>query len=185
MSPSECEFNDHHFAISHSIFSHQMHSVPEWMFISWIPQILTCFTFASPCFLDALVVRLAKMYPSAMLFPFQLAHSQYQAKQPSGRPSRQPRAIVQQIVELLRNPVAENFIASIECLNLPERKLHSHLNRIYTNVRNNDQYTNEAYHSELAQTLQTVFNNPLCGPIVEQIQPFKEHVDRLMQLNRK
>lgn len=185
MTLSVC--SDHNFAIFlQMIFSPQMHAVPEWMFISWIPQILSRFTFASPCFLDALVVRLAKMYPSAMLFPFQLAHSQYQAKQ-SGRQSQSsPRAIVQQIVELLRNPVTENFIRSIECLNLPEKKLHSHLSRIYTSIRtDNNQYTNDEYHSEMASTLESVFKNPLCGPIVDQIQAFKVSVDKMMQLNGK
>lgn len=116
-----------------------------------------------------------------MLFPFQLAYSQYQTKR-SDRPSR---AIVQQVMELLRNPVAEKFIASIELLNLPEKKLQSHLTGILMNIRTNSEYTNEEYHRELAQTIETVFENPLRGPIVDQMQIFKATVEQLLQLDRK
>lgn len=161
-----------------------MQSVPEWMFISWIPQILSFFSFTAPCVLDALVVRLAKMYPSAMLFPFQLAYSQHHAKQ-LDQQSSSSRAVVQQIFDLVRNPVAENFIGSIECLNLPEKKLYSHLNDIIMNIRTNDRYTNEEYHSHLAQTIQTVFENPLRGSIADHINAFKATVHKLHQLNSK
>lgn len=157
-----------------------MQAVPEWMFISWIPQILSNFEFASPCFLDALVIRLAKMYPSAMLFPFRLACSEYRAKH-SGQSSS--RAIVTQILELLRNPAAEKFIASLECLNLPEKKLQFHLNRISLAIRTNELYTNEEYRGHLEQTIQMVFENPLRGRIVDQLQAFIATVEKLLQLN--
>lgn len=159
-----------------------MQPVPEWMFISWIPQILSRFSFASPCFLDALVIRLAKMYPSAMLFPFKLAHSQHQAKQ-LGSASTPSRAIVHQMIDLLRNPLTEKFIASIECLNLPEKKLEGHLHHIFMEIRTNDQYTNDVFHSQIAHTLETVFENPMRGPIVEKIESFKATIQRLLQLN--
>lgn len=166
----------------HMISSLQMEAVPEWMFISWVPQILSHFTFASACFLDALVIRLAKKYPSALLYPFQLAHSEYQTKH-SGQTSS--RSIVLQILELLRNPVTEKFIASLECLNLPEKKLQFHLNRISVRIRTNEQYTNEEYHSQLEHTIQIVFEHPLRGRIVNQLQAFRPTVDKLMLLNRK
>lgn len=120
-----------------------------------------------------------------MQFPFQLAYSQYRETQIDNVMPPPSRAIVQEILKLLHNPLAEKFIASIECLNLPEKKLGSHLSRIAINIRTNEHYTNGEYHSQLSQTLQILFENPMSGPIVDKIINFKATLNTLLNLNRK
>lgn len=178
LTQPECLINFRKFNQISTYILSQMQPVPEWMFVGWIPQILSRFSFAMPCFLDALMIRLAKMYPSAMLFPFRLAYSQHRSRSPS-------RAIVQQIHDLLRNSFAEQFIENIECLNLPEKELRSQLHRILMSIQTNEKYTNEEYHRELAQTIQTVFENPLRGRIIGRIATLKEKVEGLLQLDRE
>lgn len=81
--------------------------------------------------------------------------------------------------------MAEKFIASLKCLNLPEKKLQFHLNRISLAIRTNEHYTIDEYRSQLEQTIQMVFENPMRGRIVDQIETFMATVEDLLQLNRK
>lgn len=161
-----------------------MSQVPEWMFISWIPQILSRFSFAAPCFLDQLVVRLARVYSSAMLFPFQLAHSQYKAKfRRNSAPASRP--VVDLILELLKNPLAEQLIASIECLSLPEQVLSSHLEPLFVQLRDNEPSEIDAFHDDLTQTMRMVYENPMRGQIIDRIREFEAPLEELLQIDGK
>lgn len=126
------------------------------------------------------MVRLAKSYPSALRFPFNLAYSEYAEKQLGTA-----REVVGQIRDLIQNSMVEKFIGSIKCLNLPDKLLRTHLERIFQNIKNNDQYTNEEFHNHLTHLTRTVFENELRGSIVERVRPFKATLDKLLTLKRE
>lgn len=51
--------------------------VPEWMFLSWVNQILACLD--SPCVLalEPLILLLADAYPNAVKFPFRITKEKF------------------------------------------------------------------------------------------------------------
>lgn len=156
-----------------------MSNVPEWMFLDWIPQVLSNFSFSAPCFLDELVLRLATTYPAAMIYAFQLSYTQYSEKYPN----RQPRAIVQQILDLLHNPIVEKFINAINCLNLPEKFIITHFTDILLSMQKNQNYTNEMYQNHLLRVQRAVFSNDMRGIIVQKVGWLDKVITNLIQLN--
>lgn len=48
-------------------FNKDLSMVPEWMFISYISQMLSNFDFEKECYLDQLLLKLAKKYPNGEL----------------------------------------------------------------------------------------------------------------------
>lgn len=46
--------------------------VPEWMFITYISQMLSNYDFENDCFLDELLYKLVVKYPNGELYFFSL-----------------------------------------------------------------------------------------------------------------
>ncbi|XP_058447904.1 DNA-dependent protein kinase catalytic subunit-like isoform X2 [Malaya genurostris] len=60
-------------------------SVPEWMFLRWIPQILSYVDYASESFLADLLLRIASSYPMALYYSTKLSYGNF-LKDNSGKP---------------------------------------------------------------------------------------------------
>lgn len=156
-----------------------MNLVPEWMFLGWIPQILSSFIFRAPCFLDELLLKLSKVYPTALIYSFQLSYNQYRDKYPHN----EDRVLIHQIRDNLRNDVLEKFINSINCLSLPEMVLSSHFSNILQSVKLNPNYTDAVYQKHLENINDIVFENPLQGKLVAKVTQFKAKIRVLKKLN--
>lgn len=81
------------------------------------------FDFRGPCFLDNLLIRLTNAYPAAIYYPFQLSRDQYLQRFPSYR----NRQVVEEILFLIKNPLAEQFMDGIQRLCTPKMMLLAHL----------------------------------------------------------
>lgn len=100
--------------------------VQQWAFLGWVTQIVSRFDWQKPCFLDDLLLRSAKTYPTAVIYPFQMAFSQFREQKPQAT----VRECVQQIRDALKNPVVEKFIKSLNYLSAPDKVLEHHLHNI-------------------------------------------------------
>lgn len=168
-------------SIIRSILFSQVVHVPEWMFLKWIPQILSSLNFRGTSFLDKLVLRLAMAYPSAMIYPFQLSLAQYYRKYP--HPYN--RELINQLVDLLRNPLAEKLIQGMQCLCMPEKMLVAHLVKIDTKLRKQQSFTPQRFHDDIEHLVKVVYQNNLQGTVFEAIQPFKASLEQLLAAEGK
>ncbi|XP_059610251.1 DNA-dependent protein kinase catalytic subunit-like [Phlebotomus argentipes] len=113
------------------LFISESKKVPEWMFLNWVPQILSTFNFSSPCYLDKILHRLAQTYPAAIVYPFTLSYNQHLDMQNSSVPDRK---LVTEIIGLTNIPGVSHFISALSCLCLPKLMLASHLTRFYNDL---------------------------------------------------
>lgn len=150
------------------------------MFLGWLPQILSSFNFQSRCFLDDLLLKLSKAYPSALIYPFQLSCNEYQEKNPNTR----DRLVVRDIKNNLRNEILEKFIESINCLCLPEQALLTHLSKIQKAIRLGN-YTDAVFKQDVRYIIKTLFENPLQGKLAEKIAKYKNKIVELDSLDSK
>lgn len=124
-------------------------SVPLWSFIEWITQIISCFDFENRCYLDDLLLRLAKAYPSAVIYTFQMEYTLFCERTPNAA----KRDIVQQIEATLRNPVTEKFIESLKYVSLADKVLDYHIKNIIEATSESD------YKRELDVCFENIFND--------------------------
>ncbi|XP_031631692.1 DNA-dependent protein kinase catalytic subunit-like [Contarinia nasturtii] len=108
------------------LFNQEVKHVPVWNFLKWMTQIITNFDFEKPCFLDQLLVELAKTYPTSVIYSFNLIYQRFRERKPNAR----IRSIVRQIQAAIRNPIIEKFIEQINYVSLAEKVLYYHLNKI-------------------------------------------------------
>lgn len=151
------------------------------MFLGWIPQILSSFDFRSPCFLDDLLLKLSKAYPTALIYSFQLSYNQYRDKYSDS----EDRDLIHQIRDNLRNDILEKFINSINCLCLPEMVLVAHLSNISKSIRLNPNYTTSLYQKHLQNIIDILFENPLQGKLIAKLRQFKTKVNELKTFDCK
>lgn len=157
-----------------------MASVPEWMFLAWVPQILSTFDFGTQCFLDELVLRLSASYPSALVYPFGLSYKQFN----TNNPQRATRPTVKRILQLLQNPIVEKFIQAITCISLPENVLLTCGKYILTAIFHG-KCTNVQYQNYIETAYREVFQNVMRGNLVAKVLSFEKVFLELKDLNRK
>ena len=105
-------------------FNEELVRIPEWIFLSYIPQILSNFDFKSDCYLDNLMLSLAQKYPNAMFFPFKLSHEYY--KQTVKELDVEKR-VVKQLIDSIESPLMMKFMIAMQNLCVPENILKTHL----------------------------------------------------------
>lgn len=156
-----------------------MVNVPEWMFIKWLPQILSRFDFSKPCFLDELVMRMAIAYPFAIIYPFQVSYSQFREKHPNVR----NRELVHNLLERLNNPMVDNFIKSITCLCLPNKLLSHHLENLFKMVQYSQELNQVKYQNAVKNLISIAFENNLQGKIFSIIESNKKILEELVSMD--
>lgn len=162
-------------------------TVPHWMFLEWIPQILSHFDFGIICFLDELLLNLSESYPSALTYPFKLSYEQYFSLQ-SHTKSIKPRDLVNKIKVKLTNNTTDNFIKGIINLCLPIVKLKHHLDRFdkfLCQTAFDELIPKEDYLFELKRIDDVVFemNDAKSADIYKVIEPFREKLKSLSDLD--
>lgn len=59
------------------LFFRQSESVPTWMFLSWIPQLLANMNTENLHAIDSIIARITETYPQAMLYPYRLSRESF------------------------------------------------------------------------------------------------------------
>lgn len=95
--------------------------------------------------MDDLLLRLAKAYPSAVIYTFRMEHKLFCERTPIAA----KREIVHQIEATLRNPVTETFNESLKYMSLEDKVLDYHIKNII----------NTTSESEFQRELDVCFEN--------------------------
>lgn len=155
------------------------------MFIKWIPQILSIFDFHKPCFLDKLLI-LATEYPAAMFYSFHLSHDQNRQHYPSYI----NRQTVGRILQLLHNPLAEQFMLGLQCICVPNSMIMTQLSLLEKMLDFQDDLSYLAFTAAVNNCLRILYGNTndddafdvnnQKGAIFEEIRPFKQQIRALI-----
>lgn len=131
--------------------------VAEWMFIGWIPQIISAINFNRECYLDSLFLRIAHAYPAAVYNPFHLSLEQY--KNNLTVDEQNNRKFICDILAIIRNPLAEKFNDAMKHLCVPETKLTYHLTNLLGRLVNGPRQlkTNEIWVKSIQFIVNTVY----------------------------
>lgn len=152
----------------------QVKKVPLWKLLMWTPQIVSNFNFESECFLDELLLSLSVAYPNAVVYPFKFALTQYL----NGQSVDTARPVVQEILQnATGNDATENFIGSLDCLNLPEKVIQHHL---YTALNYLNQ--NKDCHNELLTGFNNVYRNKLRGASAGNVLSLRQEFSALLDM---
>lgn len=184
-------------------FNQELSMVPEWMFISYISQMLSNYDFEQDCYLDELLLRLAVKYPSgkkqilvtlfrlnliklfllAFYFPFKLSQNLYLNLR--GSEGMQKRH-VSKLIEATSNPSLEKFVNSLQCLVLPEKMLETHFLSFKQFIESNRaNMNNEKFQEGLQKLIHDVFehNREFKGLSFEAIKDFQHKFQVIKKMN--
>lgn len=160
------------------LFNHNLVDIPDWMFLSWIPQILSVLPFESASFVDELVLRIAKTYPLAIAYPFRLSYEHFQQNLAPNSPD--PRPFVSRLIGLLQNPTTDTFVRAMQCLCVPEKKLAHHLLELFHELGTITEA--EVFKRRLRYTIQCVWpvrHDSLNGRSFERIAMYRSKIENL------
>lgn len=161
------------------------------MFIAWIPQIISMVNYKKECFLDQLLLRITRAYPSAIYYPFQLFLNQN--KRGSNITEMysediQTRSLISEVLDIVHNPLAEKFTKGLNNLCLPELKLTNRLYGLQVAIVQTTNMSQRVFVKQVKWIVAEVFSDAgtdLCGKILDRIQIFKETVENLVQFDCK
>lgn len=131
------------------LFKENAATVPEWMFINWIPQILSYMNISRPNHLDDILHRIALYYPNALKHSFDLWYEHLKGDK---------RFAIKNIRNRLHNDITHKFVECFKYLCVPEILLKTYLKSFYRSVTKGD-LTQEDYVCELESMLKTVFTS--------------------------
>lgn len=160
-------------------FKNESLNVPEWMFLGWIPQILSILTFDRDHYLDDLVLRIATTYPMAIFYAFQQSFNQYHEQ----NSSTFDRSAIVKICDSIKNPMAEKFMQAILCVCIPDKMLYLHLNNLLQMLQR--PLSNIEFVKHVKNIVRMVYGNDggLQGSAFEKIQKYKNIIMNLQTYN--
>ncbi|XP_075235509.1 DNA-dependent protein kinase catalytic subunit-like [Lycorma delicatula] len=111
------------------VFISESESVPEWMFLSWVNQLLASLDdYGNALF--PLLIRMAKIYPAALQIPFHLSCSNYKNKN--------TRQFVEQLKVLLAYDLpTEKLLSALQYVTLPGTILLHHIKKVIKSIKHN------------------------------------------------
>ncbi|KAG4079582.1 hypothetical protein HA402_014371 [Bradysia odoriphaga] len=121
------------------------------MFLGWISQIISELKFDRDCYVDELILRLAQTYPTALIYPFKLSHSQYTSnclEEVNDRP------LIARINDIIRNPFIDSFVKGLSAVCVPSKKMYHHLQSLNSDFR---MLTENQFFKRVTDILETLF----------------------------
>lgn len=166
------------------IFIDESALVPEWMFLAWIPQILSNLNFSSKSHLDTIIHRIAESYPAALIYPFRISYEQYKNRYKGVE--LLSREFIVQLRELLKNPLQDKFIEAFLNLCIPEMLLQFQTNSL-TKVFTSKDVTNEKFREMIGEVVKIVYPDSaeLQGENFQRILIYKEKFLEMKTLDGK
>ena len=99
-------------------------AIPSWMFIQWIPQLLAAIGASHALLAQPIILRLAKEYPQAIYFPFNLSRESYKGPfAPKTAATQQADRYLKSIEPHLHHRLLGMFVKGLDYLGTPELKL--------------------------------------------------------------
>ncbi|XP_044756993.1 DNA-dependent protein kinase catalytic subunit-like isoform X2 [Coccinella septempunctata] len=155
-----------------SVFEHESTSVPTWMFLNWIPQLLANMNSETIYAIDSIIMRIAENYPQAIMYPYRLSRETFNTD------NIYLSGIVERMDSLLLNEDFDRFLKAVGNVCLPEKKLVHYVDKIRKNIGNSEELENirnfilSEFYGE-----QIDFNNPKClyGNVFKRIRDFKKY----------
>ena len=139
----------------------QCSNVPASMFLEWIPQIISLLDFNNVCLIDKLLLRLSAAYPMAIFYPFHLSFTQYKQNNANDNDDGlQLRPVITEILQAIRNPQEEKFMAALLCFSIPEKMLYYHLINLYRELQSN--LTQLQFKKSIQNLLHVMYNGEHC-----------------------
>ena len=163
-------------------FNEELDMIPKWLFLSYIPQILSHFDFKNDCYLDSLILTLARRYPNAMFFPFKLSHDHY--KQVVNT-NENEKNVVKQLNGLLQNPLMLKFTMAMQNLCVPEKILDTHLMLLHSSIQNSN-LTADQFKEQLKSTINIIFdsNLELKGEQFSNLRVYKNDLKDMLKISK-
>lgn len=151
------------------------------MFLGWISQIISELKYDRECFVDELLLRLSEAYPTAIIYPFKLSHSQYKN---SCLEAVVDRPLIVRINDLIHNPLIDRFVQGLLAVCVPYKMLYYHLTTLHNEFR---LLTENQFEQKVKQIIDTVFpaDRSHLGPEFDKLEVFHESVRNLRTLSGK
>lgn len=161
------------------LFKKEARSVPVWMFISWIPQLLGNLDTKSVNAVGKIIVKIAESYPNAIKFPYYLRKKRFSLND-------QNASLVNKLDSLLLNPIIENFISSVSSVCNPVKYLEYYVFKMI--MQKDDNSLNSAvsdFKSNVAVKVNNASNMPnsFCGLIFTRIAELYSDIVELLNKN--
>ncbi|KAL9649605.1 hypothetical protein ABK040_003282 [Willaertia magna] len=105
--------------------------IPNWMFIIWISQMLAHLTGQEGEYLMPILISIAEHYPQSIYYPLNIS-SQDLLDKPQNRDKLSKTVLegIDLMKRLVKNPLIETFIYSLQKLNHPELRYKSYMDEI-------------------------------------------------------
>lgn len=140
----------HEESISNT-FSAEAFSVPDWLFLEWIPQILCHTNLHVECCLDVIVTKLFTSYPSALIYPLRFTLMSTLEDGEHARP------FLTNILNNLETPLIKNFINGLLLICYPLLKMKLAVTNLWKLLENRPQ--NKVFHSFVKKEMRNLFDN--------------------------
>lgn len=166
------------------VFINESALVPEWMFLAWMPQILSNLNFSVKSHLDTIIQRIAETYPAALIYPFRISYEQY--KQENKGIQLLAREFIVQLIDLLKNPVLDKFIQAFLNLCIPEVLLKFQINQLEKFLNSSD-VNNDKFLIMISEIVNIVYQNSteLQGVDFKRILIYKKMLLEMKDLDGK
>jgi DNA-dependent protein kinase catalytic subunit len=117
-----------------NLFIEEFEDTPTWIFIKWIPQIMSYLNFQENSFFMPLIKRLLHRYPEPMIYAISVAVD-------CPIPSDKECNNIKELRELLNQKIGEDgshkkFIRSLECLLHPDQRLKEWIDLLQEHMMN-------------------------------------------------
>ncbi|EDO34280.1 predicted protein, partial [Nematostella vectensis] len=166
-------------------FVKKVETVPCWMFIGWINQMVALMDKKEARAVHGIVTEIAKNYPQALCYAFKVSSEQFVFdSSPEGNTNRKA---VERIRKLLESPLMDSFIAALEQLHNPEMAFKDWCDGEIKQLlqTKNKKAIKEAFRSIYKQLFDSSVNRATDSsqPAAEEMGPFrkkfsKEHASR-------
>lgn len=164
-------------------FNEELAIIPEWIFLSYIPQILSNFDFKADCYLDNLMLKLARRYPNAMFFPFKFSYEYYMQ---TVKKNHKEKETVKQLNGFIESPLMMKFTMAMQNLCVPEKILQTHLLSFRTLMKIS-KMTAGKFKEQLKSMIDKIFisNVELKGEQFSNIEMYKNNLEHMLIVNCK
>ncbi|XP_054282242.1 DNA-dependent protein kinase catalytic subunit-like isoform X2 [Macrosteles quadrilineatus] len=158
------------------LFMSEYKQVPEWMFLSWVAQLLAHLDTEVGHVVAPLLVDLAKTYPAALQFPFHLSKEMYQYKHHATRDT------VNQLSDLLKmDQTTSDLLSGLSCVCQPHGCLMYHIEMLRTVLTQNlgSDAFNEAYELMKKEAFPPKQDDKIKGIAFNSVQKLTDELESL------
>ncbi|XP_058823542.1 DNA-dependent protein kinase catalytic subunit-like isoform X2 [Topomyia yanbarensis] len=164
----------------HRVFTEASSPVPEWMFLRWIPQILSYVDFANESFLADLLLRIARSYPMALYYSTKLTYENFL----KNGGSQSTGTFASKILKTLELPKLDRFTRELCHVLIPSMKVKKMVSDMSMKLLQSSEITNNAqFRQQVTDSMVGVFPDATSdlGHEHRKIIPLKEEWLKLLE----